>query len=221
MRWSLTEGLVSAIGPVAIQTSASLNPGNSGGPLIDDQGRQVGVVSRKAGEGMAFATRVDAVDLMTSRAKKPGLRGGSLRSFVVGSTLIRGNAAATLGAGVELSLRDTLVFDASAQLPLMTRWDLIDSGSAVSVPVQASFGVRGHAGQGPMTFRAGAYGALGVSLRSTATLERRDDDLGLTGGLGARVEWIGLGLGVGVWYLDGAWPVVVELRARLPGLAVF
>lgn len=47
-----------------IQTDASLNPGNSGGPLLDEHGRLVGIVSFEiagAGfEGLGFGVPVDA-----------------------------------------------------------------------------------------------------------------------------------------------------------------
>lgn len=38
-----------------IQTDATVNPGNSGGPMIDDAGHVLGVVEAKGGEGIAYA----------------------------------------------------------------------------------------------------------------------------------------------------------------------
>lgn len=63
---SLTAGLISGVNrlipapngytiPDAIQTSAPVNPGNSGGPLMDLDGRVVGVVSSGGGDNLAFA----------------------------------------------------------------------------------------------------------------------------------------------------------------------
>ncbi|RRJ30074.1 S1C family serine protease [Halocatena pleomorpha] len=63
---SMTAGLVSGVDrlipapndytiPDAIQTSAPVNPGNSGGPLMDLAGRVVGVVSSGGGDNLAFA----------------------------------------------------------------------------------------------------------------------------------------------------------------------
>ena len=50
--FSLTRGIVSGVrtldGLTFLQTDASLNPGNSGGPMIDASGRVVGVVAFKA-----------------------------------------------------------------------------------------------------------------------------------------------------------------------------
>jgi hypothetical protein len=43
-----------------VQTDASVNPGNSGGPLVNDRGEVVGVVSIKArAEGIAYALPVN------------------------------------------------------------------------------------------------------------------------------------------------------------------
>ena len=56
LRWSTTEGIVSAVGPTSVQFSAAINPGNSGGPLVNEEGEVVAVVSRRAagGEGLGF-----------------------------------------------------------------------------------------------------------------------------------------------------------------------
>lgn len=64
LQFSVTEGIVSGINrPGAnglnyyIQTDAALNPGNSGGPLIDVQGKVIGINNFKigAGESLGFA----------------------------------------------------------------------------------------------------------------------------------------------------------------------
>lgn len=64
LSFTVTEGIVSAIdreGPnklkAYIQTDVTLNPGNSGGPLIDTEGNVIGVNNFKLGnaEGLGFA----------------------------------------------------------------------------------------------------------------------------------------------------------------------
>ena len=74
--FSITSGIVSAVGrtirsghsqfsiPEVIQTDASMNPGNSGGPLLDRMGRVIGVntqiISQSgANAGIGFAVPVD------------------------------------------------------------------------------------------------------------------------------------------------------------------
>lgn len=66
--FSLSRGIVSGVRIIdevpLLQTDASISPGNSGGPLVDRQGRVVGVVSRKiaghAVEGLGFAIPIRA-----------------------------------------------------------------------------------------------------------------------------------------------------------------
>jgi serine protease Do len=63
--WTLTTGSISAViadfqgvdGRDAFQTEASVNRGNSGGPLLDAEGHMIGVntsISRKASDGLAI-----------------------------------------------------------------------------------------------------------------------------------------------------------------------
>lgn len=76
--WTLTAGIVSAVGrtlrsgtsqfsiPEMIQTDAAVNPGNSGGPLLNSQGRVIGVntmiLSRsRSSAGVGFAIPVNIV----------------------------------------------------------------------------------------------------------------------------------------------------------------
>jgi len=68
LAFSLSRGIVSGVRTVRdvplIQTDAPVSPGNSGGALVDQQGRVVGVVSRKiagrAVEGLGFAIPIQA-----------------------------------------------------------------------------------------------------------------------------------------------------------------
>ncbi|MGC8501153.1 MAG: S1C family serine protease [Leptospirillia bacterium] len=65
--WTLTSGIVSAriddlggvSGKKAFQTDASINRGNSGGPLLDRRGRVIGVntaIARKGSDGLAITS---------------------------------------------------------------------------------------------------------------------------------------------------------------------
>ncbi len=62
--WSITQGLVSAVHNGLVQTDAAISFGNSGGPLVDAQGRLVGLnTSRLLGDvdGVGFARPVGLI----------------------------------------------------------------------------------------------------------------------------------------------------------------
>ncbi|MBQ1948034.1 MAG: trypsin-like peptidase domain-containing protein [Clostridia bacterium] len=83
MRNTVTRGIVSASGVSVsgshyklIQTDAAVNPGNSGGPLLNSKGELIGINSSKfAGSGidnMAFAIPVDTVNYIISEYENFG-----------------------------------------------------------------------------------------------------------------------------------------------------
>ncbi len=85
LQFSVTEGIISAVNrpglneiEAYIQTDAALNPGNSGGPLIDKSGKVIGLNNFKVGggESLGFALEsnyvVDAVNGIYTASGKEG-----------------------------------------------------------------------------------------------------------------------------------------------------
>ena len=58
---TVTTGVVSRVSSLWIQTDAAANPGNSGGPAVDKNGRVVGVLLRGGGENLNFAVPIARV----------------------------------------------------------------------------------------------------------------------------------------------------------------
>ena len=80
---TLTAGVVSAVGRRitapdgaairdAIQTDAAVNPGNSGGPLLDDRGRVIGVIAQSRGDGLSFAVPIDTLRRISRELERRG-----------------------------------------------------------------------------------------------------------------------------------------------------
>jgi hypothetical protein len=80
LQGSVTTGVVSAIrdepsgaGFKVIQTDAAVNPGNSGGPLLNARGQAIGIVTAKlrGSEGLNFAVPINYLRGMLDNDQKP------------------------------------------------------------------------------------------------------------------------------------------------------
>jgi len=76
-----TDGRASRLIENVIQTDAALNPGNSGGALVDGRGRMVGVSTAVAGIGLGLAVPINAT---TRRIIAALMREGRFRRAFIG-----------------------------------------------------------------------------------------------------------------------------------------
>lgn len=220
LRWSVTEGIVSNTGERYLQTDAALNPGNSGGPVVDVEGRVVGIVSRKlSGDNLAFAVNSDLLRAMIEAPERPSLLGGEV-SFGLGLGTMTGvGDALTWSLRGTAAIRDRVVVSAFAGLPS----GAIELAEAFGQSRYASAGVdlgaRARIGRG----RWSAALEAGPSLTFVGGYSAEPGEGALPdriapslGGYG-RVELSGLGVRVGVLALDGE-PVLtlgVEIGAPI------
>ena len=74
--WSITAGILSAATEDRLQYDAAVSPGNSGGPLLDVDGRVVGVITSKAlpalAAGVGYATATKHLVALSIQIRKQG-----------------------------------------------------------------------------------------------------------------------------------------------------
>jgi len=117
---TVSAGVVSALGRTMrardgramegiIQSDVALNPGNSGGPLVDSQGRVVGINTAiiLGAQGISFSVPIDTAkwvvgELMTSGRVRRGWLGIAGQNRPIARDLARGLSLAHL-SGVEVS----------------------------------------------------------------------------------------------------------------------
>lgn len=133
--FSVSQGIVSAVNRTlnslftgsytigaVVQTDAALNPGNSGGPLLDSRGRVIGVNTQISGvgqsSGVGYAVPVDLVkrvvpSLLTDGSHEYSFLGitgfiDDAMSGVVVASVTPGGAAALAGLRADSGASDTL-----------------------------------------------------------------------------------------------------------------
>lgn len=173
LQWSASRGVVSAVGDRYLQVDTPLNPGNSGGPLVDAQGLVLGIASRKLdADNIAFAAPTSAVVALRDDPDKPPL-GGTLSAHLTTLATPTVDAAPTVGVALQGSLRDVVVAEAALHVPLSARWTALEHGQASWVAGEAQGYLRLAVGTGRWSTHLDAGG--GVLLRQGLGMAIDDD----------------------------------------------
>lgn len=221
LNWTVTRGIASAVGPRLIQVDTALNPGNSGGPLFDDEGQVVGIASRKLrADNIAFAATGQLVDELMSEPYRK-LPGGS---YGVGLALHlpSGLASATsVGVTGRVDVRDTLVLAVGGAVPIGQRWQAASVGTSEWILADAGLYGRARFGRGAWSTALDVGGGVLVQGQLAATV---DSTLRTTPGLPvvrpvaqARLELGGSAIRWMVSPDDGGVDVGISIDIGFPG----
>jgi hypothetical protein len=229
---TVSTGVVSALGRSlrgqdgrlienVIQHTAPLNPGNSGGPIVDEEGRLVAVVSRRyAGDGIGFAGLAHGVqDLLDGGGHPFGALGGTLSATVFLSAWQGGIGSIAVGGRLEASFRDRVFFDAGVAFPLGARWTVTRFGSEARwSQIEGRGGLRQRFFRGQWTSWIDAYG--GVSYVQSLVPDddfvfRNESTVAPMAGLALVVAGAGLD-GALIW-VDGDLQWRLNVTLRWPG----
>ena len=162
LRWSASDGIVAAVGERMLQVTAPLNPGNSGGPVVDEAGRVVGIASRRlGGENLGFAARADRLAALLDRERHPmSPFGGTVAFHGLLTSQTGADTGLAAGARGELAFRDRVVVDVAGFVPFSPRWNAARFGASASVIAESRTGLRQRVGRGTWAARLDAMAGL-------------------------------------------------------------
>ena len=234
--WSVTEGIVSAVSDRLIQTDTALNPGNSGGPVVDAQGRVIGITSRKlTGDNVAFLSSVKQLHAMIANPEAPSIFGGQLEVGLSSVTVADLYAAPVLELTLGAVFRDRVILRGGLGLGSATRSLALERGSAWAPAWELTASVRQRFGRGLWSTAIDVGGGLMGTDGYISEFNADDGIWRLRGGMpevapsvGGRLHSGGLGLrinvlpmGRGAWVSDATAQAAAEqARARDNGFGL-
>ena len=168
--WSVSEGIVSAVGPRLIQTDAALNPGNSGGPVVDVAGNILGITSRKLqADNIAFLAHVDELRTLQANPKRPGFFGGHLESRLGLTQPLSLSAAGSTEIALAVVFRETLFVEGGWGFSTGARSLSLEQGTGTSRTASLNAGLRRRFGYGRVSPHLDLLGGLSVFNRWNAS----------------------------------------------------
>ncbi len=182
LEWSFTAGMVSVVGEQQIQTTVSLQPGNSGGPVFDDRGRVVGIAVERNGD-FGLARKVDVLRALQDELSQSGAArrppqvslhlAPRLGMTAFPTAAEQRRAYGTLGAEIGVALDHRLLLAVRAQQGFLASRDEREAGrlgqhTELSFLAGPSFTLA-RARSTPVRFRLQPYGVVGVGIDATGT----------------------------------------------------
>ncbi len=218
LRWSLSQGVVSNVGPTAVQFTAAINPGNSGGPVVDEAGAVVAVVSRRTGggEGLGFGGRADHLAvLMAESPARMGPLGGTIAILPILTVWQGEGGLFSAGGKVEIALRDRLVFGGAARWGLTPRLSALQFDEVAFLGPAGRVGLRQRFGRGRLALRMDAWGEAATLVSAEGEIAAGNvtinQDFAAAWLVGGQVQLGGAGFDLGVAPADGGWSASVVL----------
>ena len=220
--WSVSEGIISAVGPRLVQTDAALNPGNSGGPVVDAEGRMLGVVSRKlGGDNIAFFVPNALLDGLPRDKVRLGPLGGQVELGVALTTPFAVDTATSTMGRLGVVLRDHVALHGELRLSSGARGLALEQGLGRALSAGGGVGLRQGLGRGLTHLSLEAGGGVWALEGWTADF---DADQGtwtvlpttavVSPGVYGRVSFAGVGLRA-LFLLDQGLPEGVVLGVEL------
>jgi len=222
--WSVTEGIVSAVGPRLIQTDAALNPGNSGGPVVDEQGRIIGIASRKlSGDNIAFLARSSLLSSLILDQTPMSWLGGQWYLGSSLTTLQSLDGASSYELLAAALIRDRVVISGGIGLPFDARSRAAAVGSARYLGGELTAGLRGRLGRGLWSTTIDVIGG-GYVLSAVEQVTLSDGSVyisqspgQLVPGVGGRLGFSGVGVR-GVALFSDETELMITVDLDVPGV---